>query len=285
MAWTLTDDLDAFLDAAGGFLSADAAENTVLLTVAEAVRREGQRAFGEQPPHYGWWCPPGRTAVTGAYLQTPPFSPALGRMPESAAAELATALAERGDPLTGVFGGTAEARAFAAAWRSATGADHSVRRRERLYRLGTLTVPEPPGAARPARPEDRDLVIGWFEAFARGEGEPVRDFSRGVDRRIAEGRMHLWEDEGQPVSMAGASPASAGMVRIGPVYTPPERRRRGYAAGATAAASAHAAARGAREVLLFTDLANPTSNALYQRLGYRPVSDRLVLAFSPSAGD
>jgi predicted GNAT family acetyltransferase len=80
--------------------------------------------------------------------------------------------------------------------------------------------------------------------------------------------------------MAAITRQVAGMVRVGPVYTPPERRGRGYGTAATAAVSERALRAGAEEVLLYTDLANPVSNSIYQRIGYRPVEDRLVLAFS-----
>ena len=83
----------------------------------------------------------------------------------------------------------------------------------------------------------------------------------------------LWEVDGIPVSQASARPVLAGTSRIGPVYTPPERRRHGYAAAVTAAASRWALDAGAERVLLFTDLANSTTNALYPRIGYRPVGD------------
>jgi predicted GNAT family acetyltransferase len=81
------------------------------------------------------------------------------------------------------------------------------------------------------------------------------------------------------VSMAGRTRVVSGMTRIGPVYTPPEHRRRGYGAAVTAVLTASALEAGATEVVLFTDLANPTSNSVYLRIGYRAVSDRLVLAF------
>jgi predicted GNAT family acetyltransferase len=80
--------------------------------------------------------------------------------------------------------------------------------------------------------------------------------------------------------MAGASRLIARSVRVAPVYTPPGLRGHGYAGAATAAVSQAALDAGADEVLLFTDLANPTSNALYQRLGYRPVDDRTVVIFT-----
>jgi predicted GNAT family acetyltransferase len=80
--------------------------------------------------------------------------------------------------------------------------------------------------------------------------------------------------------MAGVSRPAAGMVRVAAVYTPPDRRGRGYGGAVTAAVSRAALDGGATDVVLFTDLANPTSNALYQRLGYRPVEDRTVMEFT-----
>jgi predicted GNAT family acetyltransferase len=74
----------------------------------------------------------------------------------------------------------------------------------------------------------------------------------------------------------GRTRISAGMIRLGPVFTPVERRSQGYGGAVTAAVSA-AAQQLADEVLLFTDLTNPVSNAIYQRLGYRPVHDRWVI--------
>ena len=74
------------------------------------------------------------------------------------------------------------------------------------------------------------------------------------------------------------------MIRVGPVYTPPDLRRRRYAAGVTAAVTRAALDAGVAEILLFTDLANPTSNGIYQRLGYHPVEDRVMLSFQ-SADD
>ena len=94
-------------------------------------------------------------------------------------------------------------------------------------------------------------------------------------------RHHGLGGRGVPVSVAGLTRAVAGMVRVGPVYTPPELRGRGYAGAVTAAVSQAALEAGLREVVLYTDLANPTSNALYQRLGYRPVEDRVLFSFAP----
>ncbi len=123
------------------------------------------------------------------------------------------------------------------------------------------------------------MLISWFGAFAAEVGVDFHNNAGAVDRRIADGTLHVWEAQGRPAAFAGRSPVIAGMSRIGPVFTPPELRGRGYASAATAAASAHALALGAQEVLLYTDLANPTSNSIYRKLGYEPVEDCLSLNF------
>jgi predicted GNAT family acetyltransferase len=156
--------------------------------------------------------------------------------------------------------------------------------RHRLYLLGELTAPSPApaGAARIATAADLDLLLAWFVDFSEEVGDPVINAQRAVVDRLDYGGLTLWEVDGTPVSMAGITRLLEGDgIRIGPVYTPKPLRGRGYAAAATAAACRTAFDRGAREVSLFTDLANPTSNALYQRLGFRPLGDRLVIHFEP----
>jgi predicted GNAT family acetyltransferase len=142
--------------------------------------------------------------------------------------------------------------------------------------------PFPPGQARLASPADRGLLIAWSEAFH--EEAQIGDHNVGamVDDRLSYQGYTLWEQAGQPVSLAGLTRRVAGQVRVGPVYTPRQHRGRGYGGAATWTVSQAARDAGVSQVLLFTDLANPTSNALYQRLGYQPVADRLVLAFGKS---
>ncbi|MFF2351228.1 GNAT family N-acetyltransferase [Kitasatospora sp. NPDC058115] len=294
MPWILSTALDDFRTRAGGFLAAHPAENTMLLTVTDRLAARGPRSFGDGVPVFGWWRPEPGGEVEGVFLWTPPFVPRLGLMPERAAAELAVELAGAGGgagaavgaragsaPITGVGGGVAAVRAFGAAWAGATGVTGTVRTSERLYRLGELTSPPrpPAGRSRLAGAADRELLIRWFEEFAAEADVLVPDVARAVDDRTADGRLHLWEDTGRPVAVAGASAVVAGMSRVGPVYTPADARGRGYASAVTAAASAAALADGAAEVLLYTDLSNPTSNSIYQQIGYRPVEDCLELAF------
>ena len=106
-----------------------------------------------------------------------------------------------------------------------------------------------------------------------------------MNDRIGWGGLVLWEHEGRPVSLAGRNRAAAGQARVGPVYTPPELRGRGFGGAATAAITQAALDDGAEGVVLFTDLANPASNTLYQRLGYRPVSDWTVIRFGAPGND
>ena len=101
---------------------------------------------------------------------------------------------------------------------------------------------------------------------------------------VADGRIWLWEaQDATPVSLAGRTATAIGVARVAPVYTPPEARRRGYGAAITAACTADALQRDAEHVVLFTDLANPTSNSIYQRIGFRPVADRRVVRFERAA--
>jgi predicted GNAT family acetyltransferase len=103
-----------------------------------------------------------------------------------------------------------------------------------------------------------------------------------VDARLRHEGLLVWDD-GRPVSMIGIAPEVSGVVRIGPVYTPPEQRRRGYAGSAVAAASRRALAAGASRCMLFTDLANPTSNKIYAEVGYVRTGDWEEIALEPVA--
>ena len=250
-------------------------------------------------PLFGWWSDRAG-AVAGAFMHTSPFPVVLTEVALAAAAELAAVtLAAR--PLGGVNAYPEVAEEFADGWRHGSpggsrdgSRDRSpggsrngrvdVHRRQRLYRLAELAWPDPApaGTARMAGDGDAKLTADWFAAFA----DEVDDMGRGEDHsaaaraKISQAGVLVWEADGQPASIACNTLPVTGMVRIGPVYTPPSARGHGYASAATAALSHRLLEAGAEEVVLFTDLANPVSNSIYQRIGYRPVEDRVVLAFS-----
>jgi predicted GNAT family acetyltransferase len=283
MSWTLTDSAHDYLAAAGDFLRADPVRNTIPLTVAETVRVRGPRAFGEIAPLFGWWRRPDGE-IAAALLHTPPYPVLLTALPEDSARPLAEKLIARRREVRGVNAEEGNAAAFAAVWAGLTGAGAEEFLRSRLYSLGELRPPEPPpgGAARLAADADRDLLSLWLAAFSEEiSDEAGRDGDELIDDRLSYGGLTIWESGGAPVSLAGVNRPVAGTVRVGPVYTPPEHRRLGYGGAATAAVSRTALDSGADNVVLYTDQANPASNALYQRLGFDPVEERVVLRFRP----
>ncbi|MCK9895741.1 GNAT family N-acetyltransferase [Frankia sp. AgB32] len=279
----MTESLEEYLAAAGEFLRSRPTENTVLVTIVETLRERGLTAFGEAAPLFGWWLS-ASGSVAGAFLQTPPKGVLLTAVPPRAAELLAESW-PRERALSGVAAPEDVAGAFASAWRRRTGTSSRLWLRERLYRLGTLVPPRPAPAGRPrvADPTDRDLLVRWFTAFEREIGEVAGTAARRVDDRLAYGGCTLWERDGEPVSMAGLTRPAAGMVRVAPVHTPVVCRRRGYAGAVTAAVCRMALDAGAHDVLLFADLANPTSNGVYQRLGFEPVGEQVALLFGPAS--
>ena len=299
MTWTLSEDLKEFLAAAGAFLRSNPARNTVQLAALEALRAGGLQVFGEGLSLFGWWRPveprggeadprsgaraavPQDSAVAGAFMHTPPYPVLLTRLPAGAAPALATAIAARDRKLWGVNAEQGDADAFTAAWGERTGVSARLLRNMRLFLLAELVPPAPPpGAARLATAADSALLEAWIDAFLTETGEPRRETSGQVQDRLSYGGFTLWIADGTAVSLAGITRAAAGVVRVGPVYTPPAHRGKGYGAAVTAAVTRAALDGGAEQVVLFTDLANPTSNALYTRLGYRPLQDRVLLGFT-----
>jgi predicted GNAT family acetyltransferase len=278
MGWTLSDAVGDFLAAAGPMLAAHPAENTVLLTVSRRIVEAGPNTFGSDAARFGWWRSDDRSPVAGAFLETAPYPLRLSVMPPVAAAALAD---ELGAAEHGVGGEVSTVDAFVEAWTATTGGTATVRLHQRLYRLARLVTPSVPGDARPADRTDRPLLLRWFGEFITELDAVPGNVEAAVASRLDGGVIQIWEDDARPVSMAAASPVIAGMARVGPVYTPRDRRRHGYASAATAAASAEAIARGAEQVLLYTDLANPTSNSIYQKLGYRPIGDDVIVDLHP----
>ncbi|MEU6375877.1 GNAT family N-acetyltransferase [Streptomyces sp. NPDC046909] len=279
--WHLTEDVDDFLARAGDCLRSRPVLHTVPLTVTEALSTRGADAYGDDAPVFGLLERAGEVRAT--FFRTPPRRLTLTPLTPEEAQSLAAHLADLGQSLPGVNADHDTATSFAEAWQRHTGATPVLHERERLYRLGTLTPPEPfpEGRGRIAGEEDRERLMLWHREFVADiGGTPSADNGSWADTRIADERVTLWETpDGTPVSMAGRTPMVAGQIRVAPVYTPAHLRGRGYAGAATVEVSRAALAAGAAEVLLFADLANPTSNGLYQRIGYRPVANFAVYDF------
>jgi predicted GNAT family acetyltransferase len=279
MPWFFTNDPERYAEQVLDLLTEQPAANTVPLTVLETLRA-GQR-FSDVPPVFGWYDADG--TVTGAVSMTPPYGMLIGQLPAGSEAELVAGLRARAATVPDAVGTADAARRFADAWTAGTGLRTELAMCQRLYTLDGLRLPDPPppGQARPAAEADLDGVMEWLVAFhtesEASEATPRREI---YQRRVELGLMWLWQDgQGSPVSMAARNVTVAGVSRIGPVYTPPACRRRGYGAAVTAACTRDALEGGAREVVLFTDQANPTSNGIYQRIGFRGLDDRVILRF------
>jgi uncharacterized protein len=268
-----TADAALALAEAGDFLLRRPMHNSVLLTVLH------QRVADERDGHYWWATEDG--AVTAFAMQSPAsFRAVVAAARREAVQALADAMAAEAPAVPGVMSEAATASAFAGRWAEVRRTPAVAEDAQRLFRLSQLTPPATVGGRlRPAEEADRSLLESWAAAFSAETGDKGPfDAATVVDRQLAGGRLWLWDDGGA-VSMANASASVAGVSRVGPVYTPPERRRRGYAAACVAAVSARMLAAGAEACVLHTQLSNPTSNALYRRLGYEPVAEILLYRF------
>jgi predicted GNAT family acetyltransferase len=276
-------DAATFLEEAEPLLLADEARHNLIFGIAGNVRDGVYEDFRL------WLVRDGGQAV-GAALQTPPYNLILGE-PRSAEALAALVDAIAGEELPGVVGTLPEVEDFAELWSRHTGASPRTNMRQGVYSLDQVTLlPRVPGSARVATAGDRDLVLRWIRAFAAEalhEGGPARDRAEPMfDHRLSSpsAGIFLWEDGGEPVSLAGWGGPTPNGIRVGPVYTPPEVRRHGYATALTAELSQRLLDGrlfdgGRRFCFLYTDLANPTSNAIYERIGYRQVAESAEIVF------
>ena len=216
-------------------------------------------------------------------LQFGPNPVVVARSDPAAVAAIADALVDEGRVVPGVHGAEDACVAFAAQWCTATGRQAHVHARLRnhvLTRVAPLSAA--PGRMREATTADLDWLVDASDRFvAEVRVPPPPEGTRAMmEGRLADGRYRIWEDGGEPVAFLGATSPVPRFGRIGPVWTPPERRGRGYATSLVALASAEMLARGVERIFLTTDLANPTSNAIYARIGYEPLDDEIELAFA-----
>jgi predicted GNAT family acetyltransferase len=268
--WHLTEDVDDFLARAGGFLRSRPALHTLTLTAT--LRTDGANTDAV----FGWLETRGEVSAT--FYRIPPRRLILTSLTPGQADALAGQLA--GHPLPGVSADRETAAAFAEAWQRHTGATPTLLHRLRLYRLGTLTPPQPAPEGRARVADDHEQLRLWCNGFAEAVGQAPHADVESWARRYASKRFTFWETpDGTPVSIAATTPLIAGQSRVDPVYTPAHLSGRGYGGAVTAAVSRAALAAGAAEVVLFSDLSNPSSNSLYQRIGYVPVTDFAVYGF------
>lgn len=237
-----------------------------------------------------------RGAVVAAAVDTPPFAPVLsdfapaGQGDEAIAGVVVAALLEELGTLEGITGNVPFAECAARAWSRRTGGSHRRRTALGVFECDQVAAPVGvEGRARPATEADRDLVLAWQDAFSseahqRAPNEVMVRNATSRLRREGSAGIDLWDRGGEPVSLLGFAASTPNGARIGPVYTPQEHRRHGYAGALVAATTARLLAEGRRFCFLSTNLANPTSNHIYQAIGYRRVCTAEELDFQPRNG-
>jgi uncharacterized protein len=265
-------DARSFLDTAEAWLMRAEVENNLVLSIARALA--GDPGMAKEEPYFAAACDD--TDVFGCAVRTPPYPLAVTRVHDRGAARLliedALAVYPRIDEIVGPEPTVAELARLCAA---ASGREARLAMRQRIHEIRRIEpmAKTPAGRLRPAEERDRDLLLPWVAGFASAVG--ASDKARPEDLlsdRLRSRSLFVWDDGG-PVSMAGRVGRTPNGVRIAFVYTPEHLRRRGYASACVAALTRHYLDEGNQYCALYTDLANPTSNALYARIGYRPVCD------------
>jgi len=271
-----TNDSREFLDHAGAFLRLRPVEHSVLLSVATSHLGE---AVASADPDLWLWAEDNGEVVAAAQ-HTPPHGAYLSTGPASAIQVLARSLWLMRPGLPGVAGlGTAPLE-FAAQWSRLGGPQATATMRLGVYAADDVTIPRGiAGLLRLAIETDAMLLRRWVAEFVAEAG--VKSVTEDqIGPRIDDQLLFVWEVNGTPVSMAAVTVAEGGVSRVQYVYTPPKIRNHGYASACVAALTARELAHPGRTCMLFTDLANPTSNGIYQAVGYRRLGDAAELRFA-----
>lgn len=215
----------------------------------------------------------GDAPLIGCVFRTPPHQVGVTELPAAAVEPLVASLRETYLNLPGVGGPEPTATAFANAWTTRFGGRWWIEHRQRLHSLNRVILPRAPAAGmlRLALAPDAPVARAWMAGFIRDTG--VRHVGADTAQRlIEERRLHFWMD-GEPRCMVGAVRDTPNTTGVAAVYTPPPFRNRGYASIAVAALSQKLLDAGRRSCFLYTDLANPVSNAVYRRVGYEPIDE------------
>ncbi|MDB5032820.1 MAG: family N-acetyltransferase [Chlorobi bacterium] len=263
-----------FIARTGRFLESREAENNLILGIAG--RLPALFETSGPSPYLATIEHDERGDIAGACIRTALNRAVLTRMPERGIEMIVDDLADIGVEYPGFVGPAREAKLAAGLWRERTGGTFRLTMEMRIYELDRVIPPaRMDGALRAATDDDIDIAVTFATAFVAEVGlvSPVMTIEEIVKGYIRERRLYLWDLNGKPVSMAGCIGPTPNGIRINYVYTPPELRGNGYASQCVAALSQHLLDSGRRFCFLFTDLANPVSNSIYQRMGYRPVAD------------
>jgi predicted GNAT family acetyltransferase len=279
----LVPDASTFLTRSASFRSVQPYLTNVMGSVATSVAG----GYGTYETMSWWIIEDDERNVRGMMMRTAPHKLVLSPMPNEALVPAVDAVLERDPEIPGVSGSRDLAQSFLTRFIQVSGRALrvEVERAILVYVLGTLVDPAPSGGYwRTGEQDDFELLLTWWNGFADDTDVERHGLEESVRTALSDGRIYLWIDADRPVcavahSLVVATP-SGSVVRIGPVYTPPAERRRGYAGRLTAAVSSRLLQRG-HGLILFTDAANKTSNGVYTRLGYQKVDELVECALLP----
>jgi len=273
-------DAESFLGVTRAALERHEAANGLMLGLALRLVHEPD-AYGSQP-YYA--TVESAAGLRVAALMTPPYKLQVYAPQDRDWAGIglvAGALLRGGWPVPGVMAHQAVGEAFASIWRARTGASCQIGMQQRIYELRQVAPPHyPAGEFRPAAVEEIDLLRQWARGFyddCFADGRSERTVA-GVEQRIKDGTVFLWVD-GLPRSMAARTRPTPHGEALSFVYTPPDQRRKGYASAVVARLSQRVLDDGKLFCTLYTDLSNPTSNSIYQKIGYTPIADVIEIEF------
>jgi predicted GNAT family acetyltransferase len=258
---------DEFYRLAQSMLLRREAENNFIIGLTQTLRLESSNpdhlfliAFDESDP-------------MAAAVQTPPHPLILTRGSDAAMDALTEFIIKNNVQIPGVGGPVDSATRVATAVSNERGQTLRLRTKMRIFQIDHVIVPRSSGGSgRFADENDLPLLLEWMEAFSHAISEPNPDLRANVSRRLNNKNYFLWSDP-HPVSIAGWAGPTPNGVRINSVFTPPNLRGRGYASNCVAALTQHLLNQGKQFCFLYTDRANPTSNKIYQQIGYNPVCD------------
>lgn len=275
--------IESFLASAGPLLEKSEDIYGLPLGLAEALRT----ARPARAPHLIRLLRHGETLAIA--MQTPPMNLVLSEADDSLLRELTRFLHSENARFPGVVGPPATAETFARLWSAAIGGGYELGMAQKIYRLDRVIFPaKVPGSFRVGRAKDVARIEAWFVAFAEeslpaGDGRTRADWRAFAAKAVENGHVFLWEDGGKTVAMANVSRPTRNGISINGVYTPPEHRRRGYASAVVAHLSQKMLDEGKKFCVLYTDLANPTSNKIYREIGYREVAESRHYVFTQNA--
>ncbi len=221
-------------------------------------------------------------SIVGCAFRTPPYKLLVTRMPLDCVDALVHSVRLAYPSIPAVMGDDATVAVFAAAWAAHLDTSTTPGMRHRIYQLDAVMPPArpPAGSARCVTTRDAEQAGEWIDAFSAEARIHTENSVSLALARIRQSSLYFWEVEGEPVSMAAWSGETPHGRRVGYVYTPPARRGNGYATALVAHLSQRILDDGCRFCFLYTDLSNPTSNSIYQQIGYRPVCDVMDWSFA-----